>query len=238
MIVANHDSLLDAVMLGLFLPGRVTVAVSGAELRHPLLRILMRVVPHVVVDAAHPLSLKKLMRRLRQGKPVAVFPQGWPTATGSLTKIYDSAALLAVRCDAQIVPVRVTGTLYTRFSAVGGRFPKRLFPQVTLRVLPPQKLPSLPPCRPRSAERLAVAMLRILNTDVCITARAPVRGPALRRDLTATRSHQRIRGGTATAHRKASLALGRPGLPVSEEQESWRMMPNGRNHCVLSGSLR
>jgi len=233
LIVANHDSLLDAVMLGLFLPGRVTVAVSGAELRHPLLRILMRVVPHVVVDAAHPLSLKKLMRRLRQGKPVAVFPQGWPTATGSLTKIYDSAALLAVRCDAQIVPVRVTGTLYTRFSAVGGRFPKRLFPQVTLRVLPPQKLPSLPPLPAKvRRRRVAGAMLRIM--EHMMFASRP-RRTLFEGLLDAAELHgyaQRILEDTQGEHSyrnivKASLALGRLGCKLSEEQEIVGvMMPN------------
>ena len=35
-----------------------------------------------------------------------VFPQGPATPTGSLTKIYDSAAVVASRCNARIVPVR------------------------------------------------------------------------------------------------------------------------------------
>src|SRR5262245_7251706 len=233
LIVINHDSLLDAAIVGLFLPGPVTVAVSGEELRHPLLRMLMRAVPHVVVDAAHPLSLKKLMRRLRLGKPVAVFPQGRPTVTGSLTKVYDSAALLASRCDAQIVPVRVTGTLYTRFSAVGGRFPKRLFPQVTLRVLPPRRLPSLPPLPAKARrQRLAGEMLRIM--EYLMFASRP-RRTLFEGLLDAAKLHgytQRILEDTQAEHSyrdiiKASLALGRLGCKLSEEQELVGvMMPN------------
>src|SRR5262249_42655192 len=106
-VVANQDSVVDCVILGLFLPADVTIAVTPDDLRRPLVRLLMRAVPHVVIDASHPLSLKALMRRLERGHPVAVFPQGQPTPTGGLMKIYDSAALLADRCNAQIVPVRI-----------------------------------------------------------------------------------------------------------------------------------
>ena len=114
---------------------------------------MLRAVPHVVVDASHPLALKTLMRRLERGQLVAVFPQGQPTVTGSLMKVYDSAALIAARCNAQIVPVRVSGTLYSRFSAVTGNYPRRLFPRVTLTVLPPHRLPALPPLRAKVRRR-------------------------------------------------------------------------------------
>src|SRR5262249_14433002 len=136
LVVANYDSLLDGVLIGLFLPGQITVAVTPAELRHPLVRLMLRAVRHVVVDASHPLALKTLMRQLERGQLVAVFPQGQATVTGSLMKVYDSAALIAARCSAQIVPVRVSGTLYSWFSAVSGNYPRRLFPRVTLTVLP------------------------------------------------------------------------------------------------------
>ena len=62
------------------------------------------------------------------------------------------------------MPVRVSGTLYTRFSAVTGNYPRRLFPRVTLTVLPPHRLPALPPLRARLRRRLlADAMLRIMQ---------------------------------------------------------------------------
>jgi acyl-[acyl-carrier-protein]-phospholipid O-acyltransferase/long-chain-fatty-acid--[acyl-carrier-protein] ligase len=40
LIVANYDSLLDGILIGLFLPGAVTVAVTPAELRNPLVRLM------------------------------------------------------------------------------------------------------------------------------------------------------------------------------------------------------
>jgi acyl-[acyl-carrier-protein]-phospholipid O-acyltransferase/long-chain-fatty-acid--[acyl-carrier-protein] ligase len=77
----------------------------------------------VVVDASHPLALKTLVRRLERGQLVAIFPQVQPTVTGSLMKVYDSAALIAARCNAQIVPVRMSGTLYSRSARLPATIP-------------------------------------------------------------------------------------------------------------------
>ena len=234
LVVANYDSLLDGVLIGLFLPGQVTVAVTPAETRRPLLRLMLRAVRHVVVDASHPLALKTLMRRLERGQPVAVFPQGQPTVTGGLMKVYDSAALIAARCNAQIVPVRVSGTLYSRFSAVGGNFPRRLFPRVTLTVLPPQPLPALPPlqgkaapaaARGRDAADHAAHDVRLAAAHDAVREPARCRGAArlfARRILEDTQGEHTYRGIV-----KASLALGRLACRLAEEREIVGvMMPN------------
>lgn len=231
LIVANQDSLLDGLLLHLFLPGDVTIAVTPMDLRHPLVRLLMRAVPHVVID--DPLSLKTLMRRLERGRPVAVFPQGQATATGGLMKIYDSAALLADHCNARIVPVRINGTLYSRFSAVSGRFPKQLFPRVTLTVMAPQALPPLPPLPAKARRRrLAEALLRIMEHMMFASRPRLTLFEAL---VAAAELHgyrTRILEDSQGVHTyrglvKASLALGRLGSRLSEEREIVGvMMPN------------
>ena len=233
LIVANHDSTLDGVLLGLFLPAPVTVAVAGEGLRNPLLRLLMRFVPHVVLDPLHPLALKRLIRLVKRGRPVVVFPQGPATATGSLTKIYDSAAVIAARCNARIVPVRVTGTLYTRFAAVGGNFPRRLFPQVTIRILRARQLPS-PSSLPGKKRRrlLADALLKIMQ-DMMLASTPPA--TLFEALLDAARLHgrsTRILEDTQRRHTygdliKASLALGRLGGKIAAEGEIVGvLMPN------------
>lgn len=233
LIVANHDSMLDGALLGLFLPAGVTVAVSDGSLRHPLVRLLMRAVPHVVLEPSHPLALKTLMRQLQRGRPVVVFPQGQPTTTGSLTKIYDAAALIAARCNARIVPVRITGTLYTRFAAVGGNFPRRRFPRVTIRILPARQLPAFPalPGKLRR-RRLAEALLRLMQHMMFASRPARTLFEAL---LDASELHGRstaIMEDTQREHSygdliKASLALGRLGMKLGEDRETIGvLMPN------------
>jgi len=226
LIVANHDSLLDGLLLGLFLPARVTVAVSRSEAQHPLIGRLLRAIPHVVLDPSHPLALKRLMRRLERGKPVAVFPQGQPTRTGGLTKIYDAAALIAARSKAQIVPVHIAGTLKSRFTAVGGNYPKRHFPRVTLTILPGRELPVLPPLKAKvRRRRLADALLRIMQ-DMMFAVRP--RCTVFEALLDAARLHgsgTRILEDTQREYSyrdltKASLALGRLCSRLAGEGET------------------
>jgi acyl-[acyl-carrier-protein]-phospholipid O-acyltransferase/long-chain-fatty-acid--[acyl-carrier-protein] ligase len=233
LIVANHDSALDGALLGLFLPGGVTVADSGEGQRHLLVRLLMRFVPHVLLNPQHPLALKRLIRRVERGRPVLLFPQGPATPTGGLTKIYDSAAVIAARCNASIVPVRISGTLYSRYSAVGGLFPKRLFPRVTITVLPGRRLPAQLQ-RPGKARRrrLADELLKIMQ-HMMFASRPPSTLFDALLDAAALHGRgTRILEDTQRNHSygdiiKASLALGRLGSRLAGEGEIVGvMMPN------------
>jgi acyl-[acyl-carrier-protein]-phospholipid O-acyltransferase/long-chain-fatty-acid--[acyl-carrier-protein] ligase len=234
LLVANHDSILDGALLGLFLPGPVTVAVAGQGLKHPLVRLIMRAVPHVVLDPRQPLALKRLIRLVERGHPVLVFPQGPATPTGGMTKIYDSAAVIAARCNARIVPMRIAGTLHTRFAAVGGLFPKKLFPRVTIRIMPGRVLPALPQSLQGRARRrrLADAVLEIMQHMMYASQPATTLFEAL---LDAAALHgrgTRILEDTQRHHSygdliKAGLALGRLGSRYADEEEIVGvLMPN------------
>jgi len=164
LIVANHDSLLDGALIGLFLPGAPVVVVSREALRHPLVRFFRPVVRFIALEPTRPLALKRLIREVQRGGNVAIFPQGRVSTTGTVMKVYGSAALIAARSDASIVPVYIKGTLYSRSSAVGGAYPQRWFPKVTLTVLPPTKLPHAPSADARDRRRiLADEMLRLMQ---------------------------------------------------------------------------
>jgi len=233
LIVANHDSVLDGLLLGLFLPVPVTVAIAGDGLRKPLLRLLMRGVPHVILDPMRPLALKRLNSLVRRGRAVVVFPQGPATLTGSLTKIYDSAAVIAARCDARIVPVRITGTLYSHFSAVGGLFPKRLFPAVTIRILQGQSLPAPSQLPGKKRRRLLADSLLQIMQHMMFASRRPATLFEALLDVAALHGRStRILEDTQRHHTygdliKASLALGRLGTKLAGEGEIVGvLMPN------------
>lgn len=193
----------------------------------------MRAVPHVILAPQRPLALKRLIRLVERGRPVLVFPQGRASSTGALTKIYDSAAVIAARCNARIVPVRITGTLYTRYAAVGGNYPKRRFPQVTIRIMPGQPLPALSPSTVKTRRRrLADALLGIMQHMMFASQPPNTLFEAL---LDASALHgrtTRILEDTQRHHTygdliKASLALGRLGSRLAEEGEIVGvLMPN------------
>src|SRR5690242_9338761 len=164
LIVANHDSLLDGALIGLFLPGAPLVVVSREALRHPLVRLFRPVVRFVALEPTRPLALKRLIREVQRGGNVAIFPQGRVSTTGTVMKVYGSAALIAARSDASIVPVHIEGTLYSRFSAVGGAYPRRWLPKVGLTVLAPTKLPYVPSADARDRRRIfADEMLKLMQ---------------------------------------------------------------------------
>jgi acyl-[acyl-carrier-protein]-phospholipid O-acyltransferase/long-chain-fatty-acid--[acyl-carrier-protein] ligase len=71
---------------------------------------------------------------------VVLFPQERATTTGSTMKIYGAAGVIAMRADADVIPLRIQGTLHTRWAATSKRWPRRWFPRVTLAVHPSTRL--------------------------------------------------------------------------------------------------
>jgi acyl-[acyl-carrier-protein]-phospholipid O-acyltransferase/long-chain-fatty-acid--[acyl-carrier-protein] ligase len=227
LVVANHDSVLDGLLIGLFLPGESTVVVTSGELKHRLVRWLMAVVSYVIVEPARPLAVKQLIRQIRNGRVVAIFPQGRTTSTGGVMKVYDSAGVIASHCGADIIPLRIMGTLFSRFATVGGNFPRRWLPCVTLTVMPAVRLPEIPslPARERR-RRLADEVLKIMQRMMFDSRPRQTLFSAFLDALALhgrdTRIIEDARGQPETYGDllKASLALGRLATRVSRESEN------------------
>ncbi len=234
LIVSNHDSLLDGLLIGLFLPGEPAVVLTPEIRKSRWSRLLRTLVHCIVLDPAQPLAVKRLIRRIRSGQSVAIFPQGRMSTTGGVMKVYDSAGVIASRCDADIVPVRIAGTQYSRFSLMGGQAPRRWFPRVTLSIHPAVKLPPMPVMKARERRRrLADEMLKILQR--MMFASRP-RQTLFEGFLDAMELHgrgiriiedAREQPETYGDLLKASLALGRLCTRISTEDEILGvMMPN------------
>lgn len=164
LFVANHTSLLDGVLLALFLPHKPTFLVHTTVLENPLFRFLLKGVDHFATDPANPLALKAIIRLMEEDKTVVIFPEGRITVTGGLMKIYDGAAFVAARTGADVVAVHMAGPAVSRFSYLAGRFPRRLFPKITLHFLPARKI-AMPAEGTAKVRRRAVGeeMRRILQ---------------------------------------------------------------------------
>ncbi len=138
LIVANHLSYLDPVLLWTFLPDEeVTFAISSEIIQHWWARpapLFARLFP---MNPTQPLAIKGLTHYLRQDRKAVIFPEGRITVTGGLMKIYDGAAVIALKSGATVLPVRVDGPQYTPFSHLGGVVRMRWFPPITLEMGPP-----------------------------------------------------------------------------------------------------
>ena len=112
VIVSNHQSLLDGILLGAFLPVRPVWVLHTTIARYWFVRLPMRFLPHLIVDSAHPLAMKAVIGLVETGRPVLIFPEGRVTRTGTMMKIYEGPAFVAARTGATVVPVHISGAVY------------------------------------------------------------------------------------------------------------------------------
>jgi acyl-[acyl-carrier-protein]-phospholipid O-acyltransferase / long-chain-fatty-acid--[acyl-carrier-protein] ligase len=144
LIVANHESFLDGLLLGLFLPYDPVFVVYTGVTRVWFFRQVLKLADHLTVDPANPMAIKTVLKLVESGRPVMIFPEGRLTVTGSLMKVYEGPAFVAAKSGATLLQVRLDGPARSYFSRLGGKLPRRLFPRVTLTVLPATSLP-MPP---------------------------------------------------------------------------------------------
>ena len=151
VIVANHVSLLDGLLLATFLPGRPLFAVNSFVAEKWWVKPFLAIIEAYLIDPTKPLALKGLINRVSEGAHCVIFPEGRITTTGGLMKVNEGPGLIAEKAGAPIIPVRIEGAEYTRFSYLKGMVRRRTFPRLRLTILPPVKfeLPAGLPARQR-----------------------------------------------------------------------------------------
>lgn len=171
LIVANHESFLDGLLLAAFMPVAATFVVHTQITRSALIRWLLRFVPHLVVDSTSPMAIKVICRLVETGTPVVIFPEGRLTITGSLMKVYDGAGFVAARTGATVVPVRIDGAGRSYFGRLAGIYPRKLFPRIRIAIRPRRSIPmpQLPSAKQR--RRRAGELMRRILLDMLVATR-------------------------------------------------------------------
>jgi acyl-[acyl-carrier-protein]-phospholipid O-acyltransferase/long-chain-fatty-acid--[acyl-carrier-protein] ligase len=137
VIVANHLSYLDALLISTFLPDEPSFAIHTHQLRNRLIRIGTCTVRLFKVDVSNPFSVRRMIEAVRDhGEKLMVFPEGRISQTGSLMRVFDGAAMVADKAGARILPVSIDGTQFTPFGQMRGKLRLRWFPRLTLAIHP------------------------------------------------------------------------------------------------------
>ncbi len=136
VVVVNHLSFLDGALLGAFLPGKPTFAINTQIARNLWVRPFLALFEAFPVDPTNPMAAKAMVKAVREGRTLVIFPEGRITVTGALMKVFDGPGMVADKADAPIVPVRLDGPQYTPMSRMKGKVRTRWFPKITITVLP------------------------------------------------------------------------------------------------------
>lgn len=140
VIVANHTSFLDAILLAAFLPDKLSFAVNTSIANQWWVKIFLCLADTFTLDATNPMALKSLIEFVRQNKRCVIFPEGRITMTGALMKIYEGPGLIADRAQAPLLPIHIEGAQFTLFSRLRGVVRRQWFPKITIRIFPPETL--------------------------------------------------------------------------------------------------
>ncbi len=140
LIVANHVSLLDGLLIAAFLPRKITFAIDSGWGSKWYVRLFSGLVDFYPLNPTNPLSIRSLIDEVNKNKTVMIFPEGRISVTGSLMKVYEGAGVVAEKTGAKIVPLRIDGAEFSKFSYVGNLVKTQVFPKIKMFVLPDCKI--------------------------------------------------------------------------------------------------
>ena len=137
LIIANHTSFLDAALIYAFIPDKLIFAVDTEIAKKFWIKPFLKLVDAYSIDPTNPLALKTLINFVKDGKKVVIFPEGRITVTGALMKIYEGPGMIAEKAGADILPIRIDGAQYSKFSRLNGKIKTKYFPKISMQILKP-----------------------------------------------------------------------------------------------------
>ena len=140
VIVSNHVSFLDGPLLMSYLPEMPVFAINKNVNSKWWAKIFTQFFEMYPLDSTEPMAVKGLIKMLREGRKVVIFPEGRITNNGSLMKIYEGPGKIAELGNADLIPVRIDGAQYTGFGRLAGLVKLKWFPKITITICPPVEM--------------------------------------------------------------------------------------------------
>jgi 1-acyl-sn-glycerol-3-phosphate acyltransferase len=136
VVVANHASYIDGVVLKAFLPARFSFVIKKEVSKVPLAGVLLRRIGSEFVDRfnrhAGGMDARRLIKSANSGQSLVFFPEGTFVERPGVGKFHTGAFAIAARVGLSVVPVAIRGT---RDILPSGRFLPR-FGRIDIEILP------------------------------------------------------------------------------------------------------
>ncbi len=112
IIASNHASLADPPTLGCLIPREISYFAKLELFRVPMVGPFIAWANGIPVDRSGDSSkaLKEMIRRLKNGWAVLVFPEGTRTRTGEFGEAKSGAGMAAVMAGVPVVPCWIEGS--------------------------------------------------------------------------------------------------------------------------------
>jgi acyl-[acyl-carrier-protein]-phospholipid O-acyltransferase/long-chain-fatty-acid--[acyl-carrier-protein] ligase len=169
LIIANHTSFLDPLLLWVFLPADITFSINTHISQRWWLQPFLGLSQVFPMNPTHPMSLKDLIHHLRNDTHTVIFPEGRITVTGGLMKVYDGTGMVADKSQATILPIRISGGQYTHFSRLHKVVRLRLFPKITIQILPPTRVSAPEHLRGKARRKFSGHLLADIMSEMMFT---------------------------------------------------------------------
>ena len=110
----THASALDIPILYVYLPFQFRIIFKSELLSYPFIGWHLKRSGQVCINQQNPAasigSIKSALRSLRSGMPLVIFPEGGRTRDGQIQPFLPGAFFLAIKAQADIVPIALIGT--------------------------------------------------------------------------------------------------------------------------------
>ena len=141
VIVANHVSWLDGVLLLWMLPRNIRFVVDGGNFNNPIFKFLASTFGTILMSAS-PKSIGRALKTGREGieagDMIGIFPEGTLTRTGQLQTFKPGYQKMLKGTDGCILPIYLEGMWGSIFSHSGGKlffkWPDKLRRKLTLHI--------------------------------------------------------------------------------------------------------
>ncbi|MEM6365260.1 MAG: AMP-binding protein [Planctomycetota bacterium] len=141
LLVSNHVSWIDGVLILWMMPRNVRFVVDGGNFQSKFMDYLGAAFDTILMGRG-PKGIGRALREgregLQRGDVIGIFPEGTITRTGQLQAFKPGAMKILKQTDAKILPVHLEGMWGSIFSFSGGRFflkwPRQFRRKLTLHI--------------------------------------------------------------------------------------------------------
>lgn len=111
IVLSTHQSMMDPVLVGMVANKRLSYLARKTLFKNPVFSFLIKLLDAIEIDRERGglSGLREMLKRLKQGEKVLMFPEGTRTLDGTIGAVKPGFIPIARRAEVPIIPVAIVG---------------------------------------------------------------------------------------------------------------------------------